>query len=466
MSVRLRLTLWYAGLMTLTLVTLSVLLYFVLHEAMTIETDTFLESKANDLAVSIHILSELPPPPLAGHLLPDPDRFAEGDVYAQLLTPSGMIIDQSSSLGDVHQPMDPSALARAQRGETSFQTVLIQGVRVRVYTLPVAGRNGRRLVLQVGRSFERIERTMNWLQRELFVGDLALIILASAVGWWMAGSSLRPVVKVTRTAQEIGESQRLDQRVEYNGPSDEIGELVHTFNRMLDRLQAGIEAQRRFVADASHELRTPLTTLRLNVELLRRDRSAETPERAEVLDDIAAELERLSRLVHGLLDLARADSGVRLDKQPVRADEVMRDVYHQVKPTTDGVVLKVGDLVPTTCIANPDYLKQLLLTLVDNAVKYSEPGGQVTLDLERDDQWIKFRVSDNGLGIAPEDLPHIFERFYRSRTVRRKRGTGLGLAVAQWIAQAHGGHIEVQSEPGHGSTFTVWLPENSSPRAS
>ena len=227
---------------------------------------------------------------------------------------------------------------------------------------------------------------------------------------------------------------------------------------MLDRLEGSIAAQRRFVADASHELRTPLTTLRLNVELLRHDPDTETPDRAEILDDVASELDRLSRLVHGLLDLARADAGLHLEKQTVRADEIIRDVYHQVKPTADGIALGTGDLVPITLSANSDYLKQLLLTLVDNALKYTDPGGQVRLDLEQDGRWVKFVVTDTGRGITPEDLPHIFERFYRAREARSKRGTGLGLAVAQWIATEHGGHIEVQSLPGQGAVFTAWLP--------
>jgi two-component system, OmpR family, sensor kinase len=215
----------------------------------------------------------------------------------------------------------------------------------------------------------------------------------------MAGSSLRPIVRTTKAVQAIGDSQRLDQRVEYNGPADEIGDLVYTFNRMLDRLESTISAQRRFVADASHELRTPLTTLRLNVELLRRDRSAESAERGEVLDDVATELDRISRLVQGLLDLARADAGMHLEKQPIRADEVIRDVYHQVRPAANGVAIAVGDLVPTTLNANPDYVKQMLLTLADNAIKYTPTGGRVRIDLERDGHWVKFVVSDTGGGI-------------------------------------------------------------------
>ncbi|HLG50907.1 MAG TPA: HAMP domain-containing sensor histidine kinase [Chloroflexota bacterium] len=448
MSIRLRLTVWYAGLMALTLVLSSVILYLVLNQSMTIETDTFLESKARDMSFSLQ----------SALRLPDLDRFAEGDVYAQLLMPDLRIVDESKSLGDLGEPLDPEAARLAVAGTSSFNTVVIRDVRVRVYTTRITIRGNQVRILQVGRSFERFEHTLTWLQRALLIGDLALVALATAVGWWMAGSSLRPIVRITRTVQSIGESQRLDQRVEYEGPHDEIGELVHTFNRMLAQLEASISAQRRFVADASHELRTPLTTLRLNIDLLRRDRTAEPPERAEVLDDIASELDRLSRLVQGLLDLARADAGFHLERQPVRADEIVLDVYHQVRPAADGVVINLGETFPITFYANPDYLKQLLLILLDNAIKYTDPGGQVRFTVERDGEWVKFQVSDTGRGIAPEDLPHIFERFYRSRGVRRQRGTGLGLAVARWIAEEHGGHIDVESVPGHGATFTVWLP--------
>jgi two-component system OmpR family sensor kinase len=465
MSVRLRLTLWYAALTALVLVVSSLALYLVLNQTMTADTDTFLRSKARDLGASTQVIGG---PSTFYVRLPDLDRFVEADVYVQVLAPTGVILDQSASMSDYGLPMDPLAVAAAAKGQASARTVTIRGIDLRVDSVPLrlpeVQANNRYYVLEVGRSFGRVEDALKWLQRALLVGDVGVLLLAAGVGWWMAGSSLRPIVRTTRAVQEIGESQCLDQRVEYRGPADEIGELVYTFNRMLDRLEASIDAQRRFVADASHELRTPLTTLRLNVELLRRDRAAEPPERGEVLDDVASELERLSRLARGLLDLARADAGLHLDKQLVRADEVIREVYQQERPAADGVALEVGDLVPTSLFANPDYLKQLLLTLTDNALKYTDSGGQVRLDLERDDRWVKFMVADTGRGIDPEDLPHIFERFYRAKSARRQRGTGLGLSVAQWIAREHGGYIQVQSTVGQGATFTVWLPENESER--
>ncbi len=459
MSIRLRLTFWYAALTAITLIISSVVLYVVLDQTMTAATDAFLQTKAYDLGASTQVLGG---PSTFWVRLPDVDRFVEADVYAQVLGESGEILDESPSMGSYDLAMSPQDVTAGIHGQTANRTVTIRGIRIRVDTVPLRlpgeSANGPFHVLQVGRAFDPVESTLTWLQRSLLVGDTILVLLAGAVGWFMSGSALRPIVHATRAVQAIGESGKLDRRVEYQGPTDEIGELVLTFNRMLDRLEGSIAAQRRFVADASHELRTPLTTLRLNVELLRRDPSAEPPERAEVLDDVATELDRLSRLVQGLLDLARADAGMHLEKQSVRADEIVREVYHQVRPTANGVALSVGDLVPTPMSANPDYLKQLLLTLVDNALKYTSNGGTVRLEVERDGRWVKFMVVDSGRGIAPEDLPHIFERFFRAKSVRSQRGTGLGLAVAQWIANEHGGHIEVQSQPGSGSVFTTWLP--------
>lgn len=460
MSVRLRLTLWYTILTILTIVTTSAILYAVLHQTISADTDAFLASKAQDLVASIRIT----PSGSGGTsryyaLLPvDVDRFVEADVYAQELSLDGAVLDESMNMSGYGMPMDPTALAAAQRGQASFRTVTIREIHIRVYTRPLILPGYPPLVLQVGRAIDPIETTLTRLQRALLIGDGMIALIACGLGWWMAGSALRPIARTTKAVQAIGESGCLDRRIDYRGPADEIGELIYTFNRMLDRLESTLTAQRRFIADASHELRTPLTTLRINVELLRRDSTAGPTERAEVLDDVATEIDRLSRLVHGLLDLARADAGFHLEKQSIRADEIIREVYQQARPTANGVAITLGELVPITILGSPDYLKQLLLSLVDNALKYTPAGGEVHLDAESDGRWIKFIVSDTGPGISPEDLPHIFERFYRSHAVRAQRGTGLGLAVAQWIAQEHGGYIEVQSALGHGTTFTVWLP--------
>jgi signal transduction histidine kinase len=437
------------------LVVASLILYVVLRQNLVGETDSFLQREALDLAANVRITGG---PGVYQVWLPARDRFLEPNVYAQIIQGDGQVLDESPAMGQPERPLDPAAVGPAMNGQITLRTSTVQGLRLRVLTIPMSLGGNERVVLEVAQDFGSIEQTLDRLARLLVIGDAGVILIAAAFGWWMSGSALRPIVRTTRAVQAIGESQKFDRRVDYDGPADEVGELVYTFNRMLDRLQASVDAQRRFVADASHELRTPLTTLRVNVELLRRDPRAEPPERSEILDDIAKELERLSRLVHGLLDLARADAGYHLEKQPVRADELVLDVYHQVKPSVDGVALKHGELVPVTLPGNPDYLKQLLLSLVDNALKYTPSGGEVRLDLEQDGRWLKLIVADTGRGIDPDDLPNIFDRFYRARSARSQRGTGLGLAVAWWIAQEHGGYIDVESAPGRGSVFSVWLP--------
>lgn len=455
MSVRLRLTLWYAALTAIILLVGSLILYVVLRQNLVSETDSFLQHEAFDLAANVTVTGG---PSVYQVWLPPRDQFLEPNVYAQIIRGDGQVLDETPSLGQPERPLDPDAVGPAMKGQVILRTITVRGVRLRVLAIPMSPGGNDRVVLEVAQDFEGIEETLSRLESFLLIGDAGVLLICAAFGWWMAGSALRPIVHTTRAVQLIGETRDFDQRVEYSGPTDEIGDLVSTFNRMLDRVQASVDAQRRFVADASHELRTPLTTLRINVELLRRSPPEETPERTEVLDDVAKELERLSRLVHGLLDLARADAGYHLEKQSVRADELILEVYQQVKPGADGVALRHGELVPTTLPANPDYLKQLLLSLVDNALKYTPTGGEVRLDLEQDGRWLKFVVADTGRGIDPDDLPHIFDRFYRARSVRSQRGTGLGLAVARWIAQEHGGYIEVESTPGQGSTFSAWLP--------
>jgi len=234
---------------------------------------------------------------------------------------------------------------------------------------------------------------------------------------------------------------------------------------MLSRLETLFHTQRRFVADVSHELRTPLTTIQGNVQLLRRG-AAEDPEaRRETLADIESEVARMSRLVADLLLLARMDAGVELDLAPVELDTLVLDVYRTAQLLTNAVHVRLGHEDQAVIQGDADRLRQLLLNLVDNALKYTPPGGRVTLSLHKKEGWVQIVVADTGLGIPPEDLqpgpsgvPPIFERFYRADRARSRGGTGLGLSIVHWIANAHGGRIEVESTVGHGSTFTVWLP--------
>ncbi|MCX7669523.1 MAG: cell wall metabolism sensor histidine kinase WalK, partial [Anaerolineae bacterium] len=215
--------------------------------------------------------------------------------------------------------------------------------------------------------------------------------------------------------------------------------------------------------DVSHDLRTPLTTIQGNVDLLRRGAADDPQLRNEALRAIADETARMRRMVSDLLLLAQADAGLKLQRQPVELDTLLLEVYRQAQVMAgDRLTVHLGAEDQALVLGDPDRLRQLLLNLVDNALKYTPAGGEVTLTLRRRDGWVQVIVEDTGIGISPEDLPHIFERHYRAdRSRSRSGGHGLGLAIAQWIAQAHDGRIEVTSELGKGSRFTVWLPEAS-----
>jgi signal transduction histidine kinase len=231
---------------------------------------------------------------------------------------------------------------------------------------------------------------------------------------------------------------------------------------MLGRLEMSFDTQQRLVADVSHELRTPLTTIQGNLDLLRRGAADDPAMRNDSLAAIGNETARMRRLVNDLLLLAQADAGLQLQLHPVELDTLLLDVYRQGQVISQGtgVRVRLGAEDQAVVLGDADRLRQLLLNLVDNAIKYTPSGGDVTLTLKREAGWVLVSVADTGCGIPPEDLPHIFERFYRAdRSRARPGGAGLGLSIAKWVAEAHGGELEVESELGQGTVFTLYLPE-------
>jgi signal transduction histidine kinase len=300
------------------------------------------------------------------------------------------------------------------------------------------------------------------IRRSLLVGSLVALLLAAVGGNILARAALRPIKAITETAQQITGTEDLSQRIPVAMPSDELGQLTETINDMLGRLEEAFDAQQRLVGDVSHELRTPLTTIQGNLDLLRRGAADDPAMRTDALRAIGDETARMRRLVADLLLLAQADAGLKLHLQPVELDTLLLDVYRQaqVMARDSGVAVRLGAEDQAIVQGDADRLRQLLLNLADNAIKYTPTGGEVTLTLHRNNGWVEIEVEDTGVGIAPEDLPHIFDRFYRAdRSRARPGGSGLGLSIAQWIAQAHEGRLTAASEPGRGSTFTLLLPE-------
>ncbi len=289
------------------------------------------------------------------------------------------------------------------------------------------------------------------------VSILVALILAAISGGVIVRGALSPVSRITQMARSIETSSDLSRRVGYSGPMDEIGQLATTFDYMIEHLDRLFQSQKHFVADASHELRGPLTVIRGNLDLLRRDLSE--ADRRESLRAIEAETARMVKVVSDLLLLAEVESS-QLEQQPMVAlKEILKGELERARPLAGNRTLVIGRQEDLVVRGDTQKLKQLWGNLVDNAIRYTPEEGTITLSLFRDGDWARLDVADTGIGIAPGHLPHIFERFYRvDRARSRDRGgTGLGLAIVKGIAEQYGGKVTVASEPGKGSTFTVWL---------
>jgi heavy metal sensor kinase len=295
----------------------------------------------------------------------------------------------------------------------------------------------------------------------LLVSLPAALAVALGGGWFLAGRALQPVEAITLAARRIAAGD-LAQRLTVAHSPDEIGRLAATFNDMIARLETSFRQVRQFSADASHELRTPLTVMKGETELaLRRSRPAE--DYRLVLESSLEEIDRMARIVDELLFLSRADLGeVQIESLPVRLDALVEDIQRQavILGQEQAVHVVVGAVEPIQVQGDELRLRELLLNLVDNAVKYSRPGGKVEIALARDGTMARLSVADQGIGIPADAQARIFNRFYRTDDARAhaKKGTGLGLSICKWIAEAHHGRIEVQGTVGQGSKFTVILP--------
>jgi heavy metal sensor kinase len=296
----------------------------------------------------------------------------------------------------------------------------------------------------------------------IMAGVLPLgLLLAGGGGWLFARRALAPVDRMTEAARRIS-AAHLAERLEETGAGDELDRLAKTLNAMLERLDDAFRQIRQFSADASHELQTPVTILQGELEVaLRAPRSPEAYQHH--LQSALEEVERIATLVDALLLLARADAGVlRMDRQPVDLPQLVAEVLEQtqVLAAARGITCACGPLEPATIQGDYARLRRLLLNLVDNGIKYTPPGGRVTLSLQHRGAWVLLHVSDTGPGLSAAERERIFQRFYRTDAARAQgqRGAGLGLCIAQSIAEAHGGGIDIDSTPGRGSTFTVRLP--------
>jgi signal transduction histidine kinase len=333
-------------------------------------------------------------------------------------------------------------------------------LHIRVLSVPLVRRGHKIAVLQVASSLEVVDKARTDLTEILSIIWTVAVLLSGIVVWFTLGQTLKPLEAITETVEQINRADDLSRRIPYQGPEDdEIGNLVGSFNQTLERLEALFTSQQRLLADVSHELRTPLTVIKGNVDLMRRMKSLDE----ESMISIDQEAGRLTRLVGGLLLLAQAESGkVALNMKRVELDLLLTEVFQEMSILAGSKVhLRLNEIDQAYVNGDRDRLKQVFINLVANAIQYTPPGGDVFLSLETMAGQARIICRDTGPGIPAEDLPHIFERFYRaekSRTRRETTGFGLGLSIANWIVERHGGRIEVNSQEGKGTTFAIWLP--------
>jgi len=380
------------------------------------------------------------------------------DVYVQVWGRDNSLISATQNNRGNNSPLDVAGLHRTT---PVFQDVSRGGLRLRVLTVPLVTGNRLEGILQVGTRMDVVNATQQTLLEVLLIGTAVAIIAAGLAAWFSSLQALHPLDNVTKTALQITSADDLSRRIPYTGSSkDEVGQLVAAFNQTLSRLENLFSTQRRFLADVGHELRTPLTVIKGNVGLMRKIKDFDE----ESLVTIEDEVDRLTRMVGDLLLLAQAESGkIPLAHEVVELDTLLLEVLNQMQVLAhDRVKLNLGTIDQVLVCGDRDRLKQVAVNLIGNAINYTPRGGEIIVGLGKVADRAQFTVTDNGPGIAPDDLPHIFERFYRSEKSRTRqkdgKGFGLGLSIAYWIVRNHGGRIEVNSIEGKGTTFCVWLP--------
>lgn len=469
MPIRVRLALIHASLLTAALLTFAVVLRALLVRNLYTELDTEIVSIAKGTAQLLEF--EIAEADREGEANLSPHFFeleslAQG-LHLQLLDPQRRTVFISTNLNGARLWDESVPPPRASALDTFHHRAL---GRLRRYVFVARSTRGPFTVI-TAKSLADVDRAVRALHRLLLFVLLFALAFVGFIGYALAGRALRPVADITATAQAIRFGD-LSRRIALQGPPDELKRLADAFDEMIASLEQLLNAQRRFLADASHELRTPLTVIlsALQVSLRTRDPDREGPERRrnplrETLQVVYEEARHMKRLVDDLMTLSRADIGEQpLQRAPLSLDDLLKEVCEAAQWMMDNRCLELQVDEEVTLMADADRLKQLVMNLLDNAVKNTPPHGIIFVGLHTQQGHAIVTVSDNGEGIPPEHLPHIFDRFYRVDEARSREngGSGLGLAICRWIAQAHGGALTVCSEVGRGTTFVLSLPLDSS----
>ena len=467
MSFRLRLTFFGAALVALTLLAFGWLVYELAANSQPNAQDEALKQLAADALTSV---STAQPGELNGTTTPSmsgaEDLAHRTDPFTEVLTSSGVVLSSTGRVGSA-APTVPATLLDTAATGGAIETVDMPGSpQLRLYARPWTRTDlGLSGFVVAGQPTSIQTENRKGIRGFLIISSVPTLLAAFLASWLITGRALRPLKTVVETADSIARTRDLKRRLPPAKRRDEIGLLSESFNGMLQQVEAAnqqltvaLDAQRRFVADASHELRTPLTTIRGNADLLAHGPSVTEEVRAAAAHDIASEGERMSRLVEHLLTLAQADAGQHLELAPVSLRPLLESVCRQAQATHQDRSFRNVGLTDATTNGDEDAIVQLLWILVDNAVKFTKPGGSVELCLRQHDTTVLLTVADDGTGIPPADLERIFGRFYQADPARSNKGSGLGLSIARLIVDQHHGTVTARNNDGPGVTFTVTFP--------
>ncbi len=465
LPIRWRLALWSATLVTATLAVAGYTSYATLREALLRDVDASLAERAARIEQRVVGPPDQPltKPPAPQELAVDAvEEFDAPGVYVQIYDAGGKLLASSSNMPAGGIPADTWAVGYALSGKPD-ETILPGGRdRLRVLTRPLVSEGQTVGAIRVAASLHLMDTFLARVSTVLLLigaGGSALSLLG---GWLLATQALRPVVAMTKlvrgSALDVDDAAFEESPLVRPGARDEIAILAATFNEILTRLRATVRRQREFLADTSHELRNPLMVVRANLDLLELD--LPPGEREDCLREARQEVERMSRLVADLLFLTEVDVSEAIVHARVDLAEVAKAVVRRTRPLPDGLELKLGLADTAVVMGDRDRLRQLLANLVENAVRYTPPPGEIVVSVRRRAAHAELSVSDTGIGIAPEHQERVFDRFYRVDPARTRSlgGSGLGLAIVRQIAEAHGGRVRLASAPGEGSEFTVELP--------
>jgi two-component system sensor histidine kinase MprB len=451
-----RLTLVAAAAVAVIAVLGSVLTYVLVRGELRGEVDRSLRASGraaqrlsmNALARGARIVQvPVPAPPFP---VP-PVRPGEPNLFLQVVARNGTITRVRTGGATLPVSRRVRDVAAGRSGPFLYDA-RVRGEHVRIYVRRLAARRA----VMLGRSLAEVDRTLSRLRLILALIALAGVGLAVVLGRIVARTAVAPVQRLTETTEHVAATRDLGRRIAVEG-DDELSRLARSFNAMLDSLErstraleASTSAQRQLVADASHELRTPVTTLRTNLEVLR-SRELPAPERERLLEEIEGQIDELTVLMTDLIDLARGDER-EPDAEEVRLDTLVAEAVDRARRHAPGVVFDT-ELAPSVVAAVPDRLDRAVSNLLDNAVKWSPDGGPVEVRVADGE----VSVRDHGPGIAPADLPHVFDRFYRGGGARDHPGSGLGLAIVRQVAEAHGGSVAAERASGGGTCLRLRL---------